>query len=64
MIEELIPAAFHNTAQYENNRCECDQSRLKARLRPVRWLNTDRTASDSARPTYAEHNTPYGESLR
>ena len=45
VIEELIPAAFHNTGQYEINRCECDHGRLKARLRPMRGLKTDRTAS-------------------
>jgi len=45
VIEELIPAAFHNTGQYENNRCEADYGRLKARLRPMRGLKTDRTAS-------------------
>ena len=45
VIEELIPAAFHNTGRYENNRCECDHGRLKARLRPMRGLKTDRTAS-------------------
>ena len=42
---ELIPAAFHNTGQYESNRCEADHGRLKARLRPMRGLKTDRTAS-------------------
>ena len=45
VIEELIPAAFHNTGQYENNPCECDHGRLKARLRPMRGLKTDGTAS-------------------
>ena len=45
MIDELIPAAFHNTGQYENNRCECDHGRLKARLRSMRGLKTDRTPS-------------------
>ena len=45
VIEDLIPAAFHNTGQVENNRCECDHGRLKARLRPMRGLKTDRTAS-------------------
>ena len=45
VIDQLIPAAFHNTGQYENNRCECDHGRLKARLRPMRGLKTDRTAS-------------------
>lgn len=42
---DLIPAAFHNTGQDENNRFECDHGRLKARLRPMRGLKTDRTAS-------------------
>jgi IS6 family transposase len=45
VIQQLIPAAFHNTGQYENNRCECDHGQLKARLRPMRGLRTDRTAS-------------------
>ncbi len=45
VIDDLIPAAFHNTGQCENNRCECDHGRLKARLRPMRGLKTDRTAS-------------------
>ncbi len=36
VIDELIPAAFHNTGQYENNRCECDHGRrsVKATVRP------------------------------
>jgi IS6 family transposase len=34
-----------NTEQYANNRIECDHGRLKARLRPMRGLKTDRTAS-------------------
>ena len=45
VIEEVIPDAFHNTEQYANNRVECDHGRLKARLRPMRGLKTDRTAS-------------------
>ncbi len=44
VIEELVPEAFHNTDQYANNRIECDHGRLKARLRPMRGLKTDRTA--------------------
>src|SRR5438132_2673043 len=44
VIEELLPASFHNTARYANNRVECDHGRLKARLRPMCGLNTDRTA--------------------
>jgi transposase-like protein len=43
-IEKLMPDAFHNTEQYANNRVECDHGRLKARLRPMRGLKTDRTA--------------------
>src|ERR1700719_1456112 len=43
-IDELIPAAFHNTEQYANNRIECDHGRLKARLRPMRGLKRDRSA--------------------
>ena len=45
MIEDLIPAAFHYTGQYQNNRCEADQGRLKARLRLMHGLKTDETAS-------------------
>ena len=45
VIEELIPKAFHNTEQYANNRVECDHGRLESRLRPMRGLKTDRTAS-------------------
>jgi transposase, IS6 family len=44
VIEEVLPAAFHNTVQYANNRVECDHGRLKARLRPMRGLKTDGTA--------------------
>jgi transposase, IS6 family len=44
VVDELIPAAFHNTAQYANNRIESDHGRLKARLRPMRGLKRDRTA--------------------
>ena len=45
VIEEQIPDAFHNTERYANNRVECDHGRLKSRLRPMRGLKTDRTAS-------------------
>ena len=44
VIEELIPAAFHNTEQYANNRIEADHGRLKARLRPTLGLKRDDTA--------------------
>ena len=45
VIVELMPDAMHNTEQYANNRIECDHGRLKARLRPMRGMKTDRTAS-------------------
>ena len=45
VIEDLVPAAWDNTGQYQNNRVECDHGRLKARLRPMRGLRTERTAS-------------------
>ena len=44
VIAELLPAVFHHTRRYANNRVECDHGRLKARLRPRRGLKTDRTA--------------------
>ena len=45
VIAELLPDAVHNTQRYANNRVECDHGRLKARLRPMRGLKTDGTAS-------------------
>jgi transposase-like protein len=44
VVEELLPAAWHRTEQYANNRLECDHGRLKARLRPMRGLKQDRSA--------------------
>jgi transposase-like protein len=44
VLGELLPAAWHRTDQYANNRIECDHGRLKARLRPMRGLKQDRTA--------------------
>ena len=43
-MEDLLPAAWHRTDQYANNRVECDHGRLKARLRPMRGLEQDRNA--------------------
>ena len=45
VVDELMPGAFHNTERYANNRIENDHGRLKARLRPMRRLKRDRTAS-------------------
>jgi transposase-like protein len=42
VLEELLPAAWHRTDQYVNNRVECDHGRLKARLRCV---GSSRTAA-------------------
>jgi transposase-like protein len=44
VLEELLPAAWHRSEQYENNRVEADHGRLKARLRPMRGLKQDRSA--------------------
>ena len=44
VLEELLPAAWHRTERYANNRVECDHGRLKARLQPMRRVNQDRSA--------------------
>ena len=59
-IEGLVPAALHNTGQYENNRVECDHGRLKTRLRPMRGLKTNRTASVVIRGHAFIHNLRRG----
>ena len=51
VVAELLPAALHDTTQYANNRVEADHGRLKARLRPMRGLKRDRTASIAIRGT-------------
>jgi transposase-like protein len=51
VLEELVPAAWHRTDRYANNRVEADHGRLKARLRPMRGLEQNR----SARVTIAGH---------
>jgi IS6 family transposase len=43
VIDELAPAARHDTEQYANNRVEADHGRLKARLRPMRGLKAIRS---------------------
>jgi IS6 family transposase len=45
VIDDLLPDVLHDTTQYANNRIEWDHGRLKARLRPMRGLRTDRSAS-------------------
>jgi DDE domain len=44
VLEDLLPAAWHRTDRYANNRVEADQGRLKSRLRPMRGLKQDRSA--------------------
>jgi IS6 family transposase len=43
VLEELLPAAWHRTDRYANNRIEADHGRLKARLRPMLGLKQDRS---------------------
>ena len=45
VVDDLLPEVLHDTNQYANNPVECDHGPLKARLRPMRGLRTDRTAS-------------------
>jgi DDE domain len=44
VLDELLPAAWHCTDQYANNRIEADHGVLKSRLRPMRGLQQDRNA--------------------
>ena len=44
VLEDLLPAAWHCTEQYANNRIEADHGRVKSRLRPMRGLKHDRNA--------------------
>ncbi len=42
VLKALLPAAWHRTDQYANNRVEAHHGRLKSRLRPMRGLKQDR----------------------
>ena len=65
VIEQVIPAAFHNTGQYANNRYECDHDDLRVetatgvpagdrtRCAQDRDLNEPASAHDAARPLIA-----------
>jgi transposase, IS6 family len=44
VLQELLPAAWHRTERYANNRVEADHGRLKAWLRPMRGLKQDHSA--------------------
>jgi transposase-like protein len=45
VLDDLLPATWHRTDQYANNRVEADHGQLKARLRPMRGLRQDRSAT-------------------
>jgi IS6 family transposase len=44
VVLEELPAAWHRTDRYANNRIEADHGRLQARLGPMRGLKQDRSA--------------------
>jgi transposase-like protein len=44
VVDELLPEACLSTERFADNRVERDHARLKARLRPLRGLQSDRTA--------------------
>jgi len=43
VLEEVLPAVWHRTDRYANNRVEADHGQLKARLRAMRGLKQDRS---------------------
>ncbi len=45
LLDELFPAAWHHSEQYGNNKIEADHGQLKRRLRPMRHLRNDHTAT-------------------
>jgi transposase-like protein len=44
VLDVLVPSAWHHVEQYANNPIEADHGQLKRRPRPMRGLQTDRTA--------------------
>jgi transposase-like protein len=44
VLDELVPSAWHHVERHANNPIEADRSQLKHRLRPMRGLQTHRTA--------------------
>ena len=44
VLDELVPAAWHHVERYAKNPIEADHGQLKRRLRPMRGLETGRTA--------------------
>jgi transposase-like protein len=45
VLDELLSTARHHDERYANNKIEADHGRLKHRLRPMRGLRNDRTAT-------------------
>ena len=45
-MDDLLPAAWHRTDRYANNRVEGDHGRLRARVRPMRGLKQGRSARE------------------
>ena len=43
IVEDMLPVARHVTVRHVNNRVEADHGWLKARLRPMRAMKTDRS---------------------
>jgi hypothetical protein len=44
VLDEVLPAAFHDMEAHANKPLETDHGRLKARLRPMRGLKRDHCA--------------------
>jgi len=44
VLEELVPAAWHQLLRYANNPIEADHSQLRHRLQAMRGLSKDRSA--------------------
>jgi transposase-like protein len=44
VLDELLPAPWHRTERYANNRVEADHGRLKSRLRPMCGFKQDHSA--------------------
>ncbi len=60
VLDELLPAAFHDTEVHANNPIETDHGRLKARLRPMRGLKRDRTGQAHRRRARLHPEPPPG----
>jgi hypothetical protein len=45
VLDDLLPATWHRTDQYATTASNCAHGRVKARLRPMRGLQQDRSAT-------------------